>query len=102
MLYALARLGQKYFQQRLDRFIALAPCWVNPADEAITVEDVQGFYEACQAVGVHTIGGDNAAENIEKVCSLGDEHLCNVYKSYCGFNPEKRIQKYHQTVTIQN
>ena len=95
MLYALARLGRKYFQDRLDRFIALAPCWVNPPDGVLTIEDVQGFYEACQAAGVHTIGGHDAEANIGKVCALGNEGLCDVYKRYSGFDPAKETQRYH-------
>ena len=101
MLYSLAKLGEEYYSNKLDRFIALAPCWVNPTDD-ITIEQVQNYYEASVKAKVYTIGGLEAEDNIKKICSLGNESLCDTYKHHAGYDEKKKTQKYYETHTIQN
>ena len=88
MFYSLAKLGEEYYSNKLDRFIALAPCWVNPKDD-MTVEQVQNYYEASLAAKVYTIGGSEAEQNMKKICGLGDEGLCNTYKLHTGYDSTK-------------
>lgn len=73
MFYGLSKLHNSYYADRLNSFVALAPCLKGAVG---TRDDYLDAYLPTHQLGVYALGSENWEDDLENICANLDAKTC--------------------------